>query len=114
MIEQLVEFETAKLAKERGFNEECWDYYDNGGVSRPNITKVSNKMKLISAPTQSLLQKWLREVHNIKLTVMFRENSITGTESWDWLIKGIDVFYKRFKTYEEALEKGLIEALKLI
>ncbi len=93
MIEELISFETAKLAKEKGFNEQC------------------------SAPTQSLLQKWLREVHNIHvnvsygLTFTFKINGdLKGNDYVDY--SNIEEYWSR--TYEEALEKGLIEGLKLI
>ena len=120
MKEQLIEFETAKLAKEKGFVSvlsfpKC---YDNGKlIKRPSFSSSSPTDygdRFIAAPTQSLLQKWLREEYGIKLTIIFRENITTGEESWDWLIKGTAVVYRRFKTYEQALEAGLIEALKLI
>ena len=66
MKEQLISFSTAKLAKEKGFdNYDVANYYreginyalNNSGTS--TIKEVGN----YPAPTQSLLQKWLREKH---------------------------------------------------
>jgi hypothetical protein len=108
MKEQLITFETAKLAKEKGF------------------------MVVHKLPTQSLLQKWLREKHNLNIKVDDFLNSDLDVV-WDFEIVRIGtdldergnyialVPYsmdantdRDFKTYEEALEKGLQEALKLI
>ena len=37
MQEQLISLETAKLAKEKGFNEPCFNYYFEDGEFRENI-----------------------------------------------------------------------------
>ncbi len=59
------------------------------------------------------LQKWLREKHNIIISVMFELNTYEI-----YIDNGYDVgsfgLNKVWKTYEEALEAGLFEALKLI
>jgi hypothetical protein len=124
MKEQLISFETAKLAKDKGFKintrkgyiyrfkeHESEDYV--GSLTHDPLTCD------IGAPTQSLLQKWLREKYNIDIIIMrdgISDDGITmkyypwiftEKNSIDW--KGI------FKdTYEKTLEKGLQEALKLI
>lgn len=68
-----------------------------------------------------LLQKWFREVHGLVV-----ESKISKTYFWyDWIItykrKDIDrivsvgdPYQKSHETYEQALEVGLLEALKLI
>ena len=66
------------------------------------------------APTQSLLQKWLREKHDIHITI-----TSISQESWQYHIqkpkdKLGDNYEEDFENYEEALEVGLQEALKLI
>ena len=74
-------FETAKLAKEKGFPQETnrleIPYYNykgefKGDVSDWRIRKYirgedTSDIEFVSAPTQSLLAKWLREKHNIHL-----------------------------------------------
>ncbi len=69
-----------------------------------------------SAPTQSLLQKWLREVHLISIKVDdFTYNSkIRYDVNVVPLGSQEDTPSEVLKSYEEALEKGLQEALKLI
>ena len=77
---------------------------------------------MVSAPTQSLLQRWLREEHNIHVIPMISSNvvyygyEIIKYSSENENGKHIDADFKQpfSKTYEEALEVGLQEALKLI
>ncbi|MDD3988214.1 MAG: hypothetical protein PHC93_04600 [Candidatus Omnitrophica bacterium] len=131
MIEQLINFETAKLAKEKGFNELC-----NNNVWRENeysesIGKNDEYTTIrCSAPTQSLLQKWLRDKHNIHINIHYTFGAV---ESYiaivnrevirDPELKELGVIgersevmldHKLFDKYEEALEKSLQEGLKLI
>lgn len=126
MKEQVITFETAKLAKEKGFNLnypiEC--YNEDGSIClhynafSERITGKPRPEVLYSAPTQSLLQKWLREVHKIIVEVNY-----TDCEFWQWVIfcKHLEVYYCGTNetdnvdlNREEALEIGLKEALKLI
>ena len=60
----------------------------------------------------SLLAKWLREEHNIHL-IAYKNINIDG---YDWCYITTDGItnINSYKTYEEALEIGLQEALKLI
>ena len=116
MKEQLVSFKTAKLAKDKGFNWKVSLHYEsNGNCFFDKVECNFNNVELIcSAPTQSLLQKWLREVHNIHITV-----TSISQESWQYHIqkpkdKLGDNYNEDYENYEEALEDGLQEALKLI
>lgn len=116
MKEQLIFFETAKLAKEKGFNWPVNRFFDEDDNICPTFDSDYyeyanfNGFKL-SCPTQSLLQKWLREKYNIQLFI-FKQISCC----WSWTIWGesASTCLDRFDTYEQALEKGLQEALKLI
>lgn len=131
MKEQLITFDTAKLAKEKGFDWDCIYaylepddepiYYKKNGHNwngREKLLKATDKF--CSAPTQSLLQKWLREVHNIHIWLTYIGSDINDKEGYIRnLCKGkTDPVRHSFsitgKTYEEALETGLQEALKLI
>lgn len=124
MQEQLISFETANLAQEKGFNisTKYGFYYDGEetyfDISYPDI--------IILRPTQSLLQRWLREVHSIEISVraIKWENTELKTglvlDSYEYemypLKKPYYIYHKvpKFKTYELALEEALQEALKLI
>jgi hypothetical protein len=129
MKDKLISFKTAKLAKEKGFDEECGDFFEIDNESNIlssshglAVIKRNNIKHFISAPTQSLLQKWLREKYHIVVQPMFIGGLTKATSWYDFiyysnLTDGEDdkkIVDLKYKTYEEALEKGLQEALKLI
>jgi len=147
MEDTLITFETAKLAKEKGFKEYCFSYYDLKGTKKDNYlengssTDVEFRVDLedlldnwnkgiqntYSAPTQSLLAKWLREVHKIHITVdpIYNKEG-TEVEHYEFmvftnnksktnaLLDRLNGSYDKYKTYEQALEEGLQTALNLI
>lgn len=111
MKEELITYETAKLAKEEMF--EFGDYtIDNHKI------------------TQALLQRWLREVHNIEVIVIpVRQRDSSEWYCYDSVLllretrKSLKKMFRKmckgdglnlYETYEEALEAGLKEALNLI
>ena len=101
MEDTRINFETAKLAKEKGCNlENC----TCGGY--PDCICYDKRIP------QSLLAKWLREEHNIHL-IAYKNINIDG---YDWCSITTDGItnLNSYKTYEEAYEIGLQEALKLI
>jgi len=109
MKEQLITFETAKLANKKKFIGWSESRYNRLGLLK------ESKAWSISAPTQSLLQKWLRDNHKIHTTI-----TSVSQESWMFRVtlKGQTlnngIYEEDFDTYEEALEISLQEALKLI
>ena len=113
MQEKLVEFNTAVLAKQKGFNGKSNYYYAKSKTRvHYGIYNQLHSFKDIAAPTQSLLQKWLREVHKILLWV-----EPLAIDKWEFGINYPNGGFgdaKEYNTYEEALEIGLQEALKLI
>lgn len=120
MIEHLINFDTAKLAKQKGFNITNKNSYDeNTGLMLP-LEQYGHCYALegtCPAPTQSLLQKWLRENHNVEvMTKSWKEGcSIVYLYSAHKIGEQSSYMNKNnFKTFEEALDQGLFEALKLI
>lgn len=135
MEEQLITFETAKLAKEKGFDINCKNKFvetlehtlemGRGGDftfphQPPRILSHHgyDKWQIVhcSAPTQSLLQKWLREIHEIDISVIFNYDlRCYNCEVVKWIdgVCNINNSYG-FDKFEEGLEFGLQEALKLI
>ena len=131
MKETLVSSEIAKLAYEKGFNLNDKGYYVpmycvDGELIKEKLGYQKElpetfEKGFIIAPTQSLLQKWLREIHSIHVCV-----DISLLKEWYVNIYNIknkpsefgqiyEVLNEvRLKTYEEALEIGLQEGLKLI
>ena len=130
MKEQLIGFKTAKLAKEKGFDWECNSLYRTPsiyGISVFNNSKNFNPTEKqtdyndwFSAPTQSLLQKWLREKYRIDIDItrctVQNHNDGVGYQYEFNENDGEDggSCFTIFNSYEEALEKGLYESLKLI
>lgn len=142
MEEELITFETAKLAKEKGFNLKTHDYFSKDKYRREfnhNVGfdddywgdnyvydwntngepfKPFNK-ECYSAPTQSLLQKWLREVHGIIVEITWQmcstdyEYAIIDMNNPPKYEDDVERIIG-FKAYEETLEEGLYKALKLI
>ena len=144
MNDRTVTFETAKLAKERGFNEEIRFHFEteypkqsstwNHDYEPYRNSEIENgygkcNYPMISAPTQSILQEWLRNKHFIHIHITQWEG-----ESWYWEIQDMNPIRENrrssydlkksaialgtelleFDTYEKALEIGLLESLKLI
>ena len=125
MEDTRITFETAKLAKEKGFPQEPnklkIPYYNYKGEFKGDVkdwlrkylrNEDTSDVESVSAPTQSLLAKWLREKHNIHL-IAYKNINIDG---YDWCYITTDGItnINSYKTYEEAYEIGLQEALKLI
>jgi hypothetical protein len=130
MRNQEVNIKTAKLASKKGYNNNNygWFYYSKEWKSIFWTNKKSNEsIEYFKRPTQSLLQKWLRDKHKCDITVI--TNWINGVRvyyvglSYINESNQIDIWFARdvkentkieFKTYEAALEKGLYQALTLI
>ena len=135
--EKLISFETAILAKEKGFKNACDGFVnkDNEYIFMPDLLYPNNSefshnseedpevvewkelMKtLVLAPTQSLLQKWLREVHEISIKIddYYTNSRVRLDYNVCELGSQEDNPVGIFETYEEALEIGLQEALKQI
>lgn len=168
MEDKLINFETAQLAKEKGFKKKTFYYYyyykdnkDNrelypekigtselransvSGISSKtaadagfggchtgdylhyrvvlkelliDVNKYPAKNVMFQAPTQSLLQKWLREKHEIIVWaepfnsphICYEPQVLSDKIEEDWETDDIE------DTYEEALEIALQNGLKLI
>ena len=126
MKEDLITFKTAKLAYEKGFNilnkgSMTNMYCITGDLSWEKLGYHNELPKIfdrgfILAPTQSFLQKWLRETYDIDVLpqkcgsgysyqIYFKfgtqEHSGISQEGWN-------------PTYKESLELGLEQGLMLI
>lgn len=118
MKDELITYETSKLASERldGWNEYAPDfYYDHDGRFG-----VGNPYPLghYTVRTQTYLQRWLREKHDITVNA-YRTWAMHSSYNYS-VLQGNDVDNEIIqacepnRTYEQALEAGLQEALKLI
>jgi len=156
MKDEIITLETAKLAKEKGFNIPVSNYinpngvfdcvkpttYNDDGDNHYDIDQLGgtilqdyNNIKIdiseietwgcyfnengieenYSAPTQSLLQRWLREQHGLHIHLYFIDNVLGYQAIITDTVSNIELFESKcFVPYEQALEEGLCEALKLI
>ena len=127
--ETVVRYDTAKLAVSLGFEDTIGvfkgkSYYNQEGELNGDVTyELKNKeSKSIPAPTQSLLQKWLRDEHQINILVLFFPNTkkFTGN-AYSMLLNGKEYMEELKKdkhlkcdTYEEALEMALLIGLDIL
>ena len=96
ITEDYVSFETAKLLKEKGFDEACDKKYFGDDCSGPSYIRDSweeggdvcpmsnsdlddgSKYADISAPTIQMAMKWLRKAHNIHIEVRITNHSLSS------------------------------------
>ena len=117
--EEICTYEVAKLAKEKGFNVQTFDWYDYTGNYHkgfiPHELHECPRYKEYYAPSQSLLQRWMREEKNIHIEIIATAsgyywcvNKTNGTSITD-----SDVLNRGtneggcFDTYELALDDAL-------
>ena len=127
--EQFVSFETARMLKEAGFDVPCFNQYtERGTIWHCDCPENFNKSQCAtSCPTQALAARWLREVHGIHVSsniFMDSANDADGNTVDEWTFWSYDLFDNsgriieesddRYDNYEEAMEAGLQEAIKLI
>jgi hypothetical protein len=126
--EEICTYEVAKLAKEKGFDWMPSMYFHSGVESDLRVVGVNgaNPNKLpysphISCPTQTQLQRWLREEKGLCVSVeAYPTLAIMRNVCFAWVIKsGSDGYFmesndslQTFSTYELALEDALKYALE--
>lgn len=134
--EEIVTYEVAKLAKEKGFDLDCPMFYNpegelkygwaydpmNSGLDMRDMLCHNSKLPLgfgaeCSAPTRSLLQRWLIEEKGYYVYPFFDNVQLM----WDWVCREktgdkwiplVGLEFHLFSTYELALEDALKYALE--
>ena len=120
ITEDYVSFETAKLLKEKGFNEEVRTFYNSNGKLEDCAFSLNHNLDIgsgfTSAPSQSLALKWLREIHNRHISIehsyilnkykiyitKYNPDNISDLNNTLYFSADYD-----FSTYEEACEAAL-------
>lgn len=119
---KIVSFETAQLAVEKGYEEDCLGgIYDIYG----NIINIDDyglgiiPQYCCQAPYQAELQQWLREKHGVSVLV-----ELDDTLSYYWIIAPLHPESSILESkiaqevwcghYEDCLESGLQAALKMM
>lgn len=136
---QIVSKPTALSLKELGFDLECQNFYAKTGSKMFGIDeqgrhyliqKASSKLytvgehitisfkNVLPAPTQALVCKWLRDIHNINI-----EFTDGGINQFCPSVKHVDDYVNNkgywqdgctYGTYEQAEEAGIIKALEIL
>ena len=138
MEDTRVTFETAKLAKEKRFPQEPnklkIPYYNYKGEFKGDVKDWLRKylrkedtsdVESVSAPTQSLLAKWLREEHGIHIELLIDgwgnddcvNDEFLCYRCFIWQVGKPKPKYNEdlgAGEYEKIFEIGLQEALELI
>jgi hypothetical protein len=68
----------------------------------------------LAAPLKQQVFRWFREKYNLKSCIMFRHSMEDDKEYYDWLIKGQEVIYRHFITYEEAENACIDKLIELV
>ena len=120
--EYYVSYETAKIAKEHGFDEKTEKYYDS---EKHILTDVPTDMK---APSLEILAQWIRKRMNIfihiylgdkdnyqcELNFPYKSHLSKYTPNMYYIKHENDNCEQKmmFPSYEDALEAGLLDTFK--
>ena len=129
--EDYISFETAKLLKEKGFDEPTGFIYSENGelmkLSDFGVRYLSNSecddypqwqfpfegvASIVSAPTLQMAMKWLREVHSIDISIDIRfwtDDEGVDVKSWRYTVYRTDEIedFGQSDTYEDACEEAI-------
>lgn len=133
ITEDYVSFQTAKLLKEKGFNEETEYVYSDGGellrLSHLGIKDLTNAncndyhtwrfpiegvASIISTPTIQMAMKWLRKVYKIDISVYPYGDYSSDNYQFD-VYENRDLMVSKddgYMTYEQACESAIKYCLK--
>ena len=135
ITEDYVSFEVAELLKEKGFDEPIQYFYkfDSKELYRGTVfTNTQIGDKFYNAPTLQMAMKWLREVHQLHISVNAsplygktkdeKGRNTCGLLYWhymasgEWMNEKYNPFKKAFvvsgESNEDAIEKALKYTLK--
>lgn len=138
LTEDFCSFEVAKLLKEKGFDELCIFKYNSEGVRMKAGVAIDEWQNSeldddeYSCPSQSMVMKWLREVHQLHISVDVspiygkvkdeKGRNTCGLLYWHYMASGVwmndkynpqqRAFVVSGKSYEEAVEAALKYTLK--
>ena len=122
--DEFCSYKTSMLAKEKGFDIYCTDCYETSNEDEnihidtyTGLTGCEDWTFDCYRPTQSLLQRWLREKHKM-IVIPF---PIDSYDYWNFKLlipdimspffEQIPIVPEEYKSYEEALEAGMYYVL---
>ena len=123
ITEDYVSLETAKLLKEKGFDEKCMSYYGHGefhlgspkymksNTDRDGVACNGVAYDAYNAPTLQMALKWLRKEHNLGVIPYWSQVSGEfGCRIYDLTKKGNQEYHSirgSFDGFEEPTELGV-------
>lgn len=129
IAEDYVSFETAKLLKEKGFDEPSGFVYSEKGelmkLSDFGVRYLLNSecddyphwqfpfedvTSIVSAPTLQMAMKWLREKHIViipDVETFYADGSVSSWEYHIWCDDNYEEEQNKFSSYEEACEAAI-------
>lgn len=122
ITEDYVSFKTAKLLKEKGFNECCRAFRSPSGklfYSSHDIKNFEDGKTIggaIAAPTLQMAMKWLRIIHNTNIDIV----SVWNQKRFEYQVfvvtpenaKNCYIDNKLYLVHEEAVEAAIIYCLE--
>lgn len=125
MLEKFIDFETAKIAKLKGFDWKTEQSYDGVGMILHQSWNWAKHPALQPRCHQALLQQWLRDRRQLHPHICYIESNIEDRFGWFVSIyklndkNGSDLvenssFTTYFSTYEQALEWFLAKAFEIL
>ena len=130
ITEDYVSFETAKLLKEKGFDERVERFFNADGLpcrgesayDWNDYADVDDEVKDYSRPTLQMAMKWLREVHNYDISICLDSYVEPYDNQYYIVIRRRKDKYDNvspceqvyFDTYEEACEAGIRYCLECL
>lgn len=105
IIEDYVNFETAKLLKEKGFDEICMYVYRCNGSED------------IQKPTLQMVMKWLRNKHKMFVLIEYSTFDFDANRPFLWSIREMKIdggliCGSYYSSYEKACEAAIKYALE--
>lgn len=111
ITEDYVSFETAKLLKEKGFDELCHGYFrkdnPNDLVELAQAANWNDEPFFTSRPTLQMAMKWLREVHDAIVNVFYDKDEEKWCAEYYRMLIDDYTLIGYYSTYEEAAEAGI-------
>ena len=113
ITEDYVSFETAKLLKEKGFDEICYLGYNKNGEYVPTSNRTNSQIIqpdfcFICCPTIQMTMKWRRIVHGLFIRVT---EDITGSV-FEWSIYQKSYGCRMSTCVEDSYEKACETAIR--
>ena len=124
ITEDYVSFETAKLLKEKGFDECTICSFDKDGNPKDTLTPFVVSDGDVRRPTLQMAMKWLWEKHkkHVEPAMTIERLGFTFLNKWHCFVMSVDnknqtdlkCVGEDFSSYEEACEFGIKYCLKMI